>query len=256
MTPAAREGHDRAMLVYKILRAGEWRLLRAAGETEGSPADRADGFVHFSTAEQLAETAAKHFAGEAGLIVAAVESDNLDALRWEPSRGGALFPHLHRPLRLADLVWARPVDAADLPIHVDPTRSQFDAFKALPRDRPVEMLNLVRFRDTAGYPPEHPDSGAGLTGAEAYSRYGAATAPVLRRVGGEIAWRGRFEVLLIGPAAERWDALFVARYPSAGAFLAMVTDPEYRTAVVHRQAAVTTSRLIRCAPAEPGGGFA
>ncbi|MEO1688391.1 MAG: DUF1330 domain-containing protein [Pseudomonadota bacterium] len=139
--------------------------------------------------------------------------------------------------------------------HVDPERAQFEAFKALPRDAPVEMLNLVRFREVAAYPAAHPRAAEGLTGAEAYALYGRDSGPVLARVGGAILWRGRFETVLIGPAEERWDALFIARYPTAGAFLAMVTDPEYQAAVAHRQAAVETSRLIRCGAAEAGPGF-
>jgi len=84
--------------------------LREAGETPGAPVDIADGFVHFSTAAQAAETAARHFAGEDGLMLLAVEADTLgDALKWEPSRGGALFPHLYRALRLGDVAWAQPL---------------------------------------------------------------------------------------------------------------------------------------------------
>ncbi len=101
------------MLIYKIFRAPEWAALRAQGATRGAPADLADGFVHFSTARQAPETAARHFAGEAGLMLLAVDSDRLgEALRWEPSRGGALFPHLYRELRLADVVWAQPLPLA------------------------------------------------------------------------------------------------------------------------------------------------
>lgn len=136
--------------------------------------------------------------------------------------------------------------------HVDPERAQFDAFKALPRDAPVDMLNLVRFRARAAYPADHPLHAAGLTGAQAYARYGEESGSVFRRVGGSIVWTAGFEVTLIGPAAERWDAMFVARYPSAAAFLAMVTDPVYRDAVRHRQAAVETSRLVRTTPAPEG----
>jgi len=139
--------------------------------------------------------------------------------------------------------------------HIDPTREQFDAFKALPRDQPIEMLNLVRFNERAVYPPDHDNAAKNLTGAEAYRLYGEESAPVLARVGGSLLWRGGFETVLIGPDAERWDAVFIARYPNAGAFLAMVTDPDYRRAVIHRQAAVDTSRLIRCAPAEGGDAF-
>jgi uncharacterized protein (DUF1330 family) len=139
--------------------------------------------------------------------------------------------------------------------HVDPDRAAFDAFKALPRDEPVEMLNLVRLREDAKYPEGHPCAAERLTGADAYARYGATSAPVFARLGGSILWRGGMQTILIGPAGEFWDLIFVARYPTAGAFLAMVTDPEYREAVVHRQAAVLTSRLIRCAPLEAGEGF-
>ncbi len=117
------------------------------------------------------------------------------------------------------------------------------------------MLNLVRFRDHAAYPAGHALADAGLSGAEAYANYGRDSGPVLDRVGGSILWRGRFETTLIGPSDEAWDEVFIARYPDAHAFLAMVTDPDYRLAVVHRQAAVATSRLIRCAPADAGGRF-
>lgn len=132
--------------------------------------------------------------------------------------------------------------------HVDPERAQFDAFKALPRDTVIHMLNLVRFKDKAAYPPEHPLADQGLTGAEAYAHYGRDSGPVFQRVGGGIVWRGTMEAMLIGPDGERWDAMFIAEYPGSGAFMEMVTDPVYREAVKHRQAAVETSRLIRCAP--------
>ena len=137
--------------------------------------------------------------------------------------------------------------------HVDPTRPQFEAFKDLPRDTPLNMLNLVRFRETAAYPEGHPD--AGISGAEAYANYGRDSGPVLTRVGGHILWRGAFETTLIGPADEAWDAAFIAYYPNAGAFLAMVTDPAYKQAVIHRQAAVRDSRLIRCGEANAGATF-
>jgi len=98
------------MLIFKILRRDEWSALRKVGETTGAPIDVADGYVHFSTATQAAETAAKHFAGEADLFLLAVETDALgDHLHWEVSRGDALFPHLYRVLRLGDVVWAQPL---------------------------------------------------------------------------------------------------------------------------------------------------
>lgn len=94
------------MLIYKIFRRPEWDVFRAAGETAGAPVDLADGFIHFSTAAQVTETAAKWFATESNLVLVAVQAEPLGPdLRWEPSRGGALFPHLYRRLRLSDVVW-------------------------------------------------------------------------------------------------------------------------------------------------------
>lgn len=252
------------MLILKILRRDEWQALRAAGETAGAPVDMADGFIHFSTPHQAPETAAKHFAGEDGLMLLGVEADALgEALRWEPSRGGALFPHLYRPLRLGDLARVEPLPLVggvhvfpeDLVGHVDPSRPQFDLFKQLDRDHPIDMLNLLRLRDAAAYPAGHALAEAGLSGAEAYRRYGEETGPIIARLGVTILWRGEMQAMLTGPGSETWDHCFIARYPSAHAFLEMVTDPAYRAAVVHRQAAVATSRLIRCKPADAGGLF-
>ncbi|SFN93741.1 Uncharacterized conserved protein, DUF952 family [Roseovarius lutimaris] len=102
------------MQIYKIFRAPEWAELRAKGETRGAPVDLADGFVHFSTLEQTPETAAKHFAGEDGLMLVAIEVDRLgDDLKWEASRGGALFPHLYRTLALSDVAWGQPLPLVD-----------------------------------------------------------------------------------------------------------------------------------------------
>ena len=140
--------------------------------------------------------------------------------------------------------------------HVDPARDQFDAFKALPRDTPIEMINLIRYRDAAAYPADHANAGKAMTGADAYRAYSKESGPVFARVGGTIVWSGSPQLMLIGPADEVWDAAFAARYPNAAAFMEMLTDPEYRRAVVHRQAAVATSRLIRCAPRQPSAGFA
>lgn len=124
--------------------------------------------------------------------------------------------------------------------HIDPTKASFARFREHPRQGPVHMLNLVRFRDLAAYP-----DGRAATGAEAYAAYGRESQPIFQRVGGQIVWRGRFELTVIGPEDEKWDACFIARYPSPDAFVEMVRDPAYREAVKHRQAAVLTSRLIR-----------
>ncbi len=252
------------MLIYKILRASEWTAFRETGETTGAPDDLKDGFIHFSTADQAPETAAKHFARETGLWLLAVDGDSLgEAIRWEPSRGGQLFPHLHGTLRYSDIVWAKPLPnivaghlfPEELTGHIDPTRPQFDAFKALGRDHPIEMLNLVRLRAYANYPKDHKLVGSPVSGKAAYRNYGQETVRILQRFEASIVWRGSFESVLIGPQGERWDFAFIARYPTAHAFLAMVTDEDYRRAVVHRQAAVRTSRLIRCKPAEAGTAF-
>jgi len=139
---------------------------------------------------------------------------------------------------------------------IDPLRAQFDAFKALPRDTPIQMLNLIRLKAAADYPEGHPNHGKGMSGLDAYRAYGRTTAHIFARVGGRQVWVGRPETVVTGPAEERWDLAFIAEYPSAGAFLAMVTDPEYRELVKHRSAGVEDSRLIRLAPVDdPGEGF-
>ena len=95
-------------IIYKIFRAGEYTAFAAAGRSAGAPVDLADGYIHFSTADQVEATAAKHFAGAADLKLLAVEADRLgDALKWEVSRGGALFPHLYQELTAEDVVWVR-----------------------------------------------------------------------------------------------------------------------------------------------------
>ena len=102
------------MLIYKIFRQDEWDAFQEAGETRGAPVDLADGFVHFSTATQAAETAAKHFAGEDDLWLLALDADALgDALKWEVSRGGAEFPHLYRELHMTDVLWSKPLPLVD-----------------------------------------------------------------------------------------------------------------------------------------------
>ena len=105
------------MLVYKVFRGPEWAELEAQGHTPGAPVDVADGFVHFSTAHQLAGTLEKHFGGETGLVLVAVDADQAGgALRWEPARGGDLFAHLYREIALAEVIWSKPVgDGRSLP---------------------------------------------------------------------------------------------------------------------------------------------
>ncbi len=105
--------------IYKIVSAQEWTAAQAQGVFEGSAVDLADGYIHFSAADQAQETAAKWFAGQADLMLLTVEADPLgEALKWEPSRGGALFPHLYRPLQVAEVAAARslPLGADGAPV--------------------------------------------------------------------------------------------------------------------------------------------
>jgi uncharacterized protein (DUF1330 family) len=134
--------------------------------------------------------------------------------------------------------------------YIDPTREAFDLFKELPRDEPINMLNLLRFNDAAAYPSDHPNAAHGWSGKRAYAEYGKTSGPIFQRVGGKIIWRGKMQAMVIGPQENQWDSVFIAYYPNSAAFLEMVTDPEYRKAVVNRQAAVQTSRLIRFKPVD------
>ncbi len=112
----------RMSLVFKICTEALWREAKAAGTFAGAPIDLADGYIHFSTAGQVAETARLHFSGIRGLVVLAVEAEALgEALRFEPSRGGALFPHLYAPLPVAAVRWTKPLplDADGRPVMPD-----------------------------------------------------------------------------------------------------------------------------------------
>jgi uncharacterized protein (DUF952 family) len=107
------------MVVYKIVATEEWAKAQAAGVFAGASVDRADGFIHFSTAEQAPETASKWFAGRGDLTLAAIDAEALGKdLRWEPSRGGALFPHLYAPLPMGAVLWARPLSLGSDGAHV------------------------------------------------------------------------------------------------------------------------------------------
>jgi len=138
-----------------------------------------------------------------------------------------------------------------MPNHTAFTREDFAAFKANDRDGPIHMLNLVKLKPQAEYA-----DGRKATGAEAYAAYGRDSEPILKRLGGRIVWRGRFEQMLIGPQdAEQWDICFIAEYPSVAAFVEMIRDPDYRAAMEHRQAGVADSRLVRTAPMDAGTNF-
>ena len=98
------------MLIFKIVSDALWRQAEADGTFRGAPVDLTDGYIHFSTAAQVRETAAKHFAEQPDLKLVAVDSDDLGAaLQWEPSRGGALFPHLYGTLPVFAVRWVKPL---------------------------------------------------------------------------------------------------------------------------------------------------
>lgn len=100
--------------IYKVARRNEWEAARHGGAYAGSPDDLRDGFIHFSTADQIAGTLEKHFADDRDLLLLTVDADGLgEALRWEASRRGELFPHLYRPLLLAEIVSIRDVNDTD-----------------------------------------------------------------------------------------------------------------------------------------------
>jgi uncharacterized protein (DUF952 family) len=107
--------------IYKICPEALWHEAEAMGGFAGSPLDRADGFIHFSTAAQARDTVFRHFAGQADLLLVAVEAESLgEALRYEPSRGGDLFPHLYGTLPLSAVRWVRPLRLDSAGCHVFP----------------------------------------------------------------------------------------------------------------------------------------
>lgn len=138
---------------------------------------------------------------------------------------------------------------------IDPSAANFAAFKALPRDEPIHMLNLLRYRDLAQYPEGHEHHRKGWSGRRAYEEYGKTSGPIFQRVGGSIVWRGAFQTVVTGPEDMRWDDGFVAQYPGSAAFFEMIKDPDYQLAVVNRTAALVDSRLVRFKPGERGEGF-
>ena len=139
--------------------------------------------------------------------------------------------------------------------YIDPSPENFAAFKALPRDEPIHMLNLLRYREHAEYPEGHAHHGNGWSGRRAYQEYGKTSGPIFARVGGTIVWRGAFQTMVTGPGDKDWHDGFVAQYPNSAAFFEMIKDAEYQKAVANRTPALVDSRLMGFAPGEVGGGF-
>jgi uncharacterized protein (DUF952 family) len=108
-------------IIYKILPAPLWDEAQRTGIFRGSEVDLRDGYIHFSTRKQAAETAARHFAGRRDLMLLHVDANALgDALKWEPARGGALFPHLYAPLQVAHVIRADPLPLGPDGRHIFP----------------------------------------------------------------------------------------------------------------------------------------
>ncbi|MCB5175609.1 MULTISPECIES: DUF952 domain-containing protein [Microvirga] len=107
--------------IYKICPEPLWRNAEKAGFFEGAPIDIIDGYLHFSTAQQVRETAARHFAGQGDLLLIAIDESRLgEALRYEPSRGGDLFPHLYATLPLSAVLWVKPLPLGSDGHHIFP----------------------------------------------------------------------------------------------------------------------------------------
>jgi uncharacterized protein (DUF952 family) len=107
--------------IYKILTTHQWQAAEASGRFEGARIDRSDGFIHFSDAATVRETAARHFAGQGDLLLAAVDTSGFgNTLKWEVSREGALFPHLYAALPLEAVRWIKPLPLGADGNHVFP----------------------------------------------------------------------------------------------------------------------------------------
>ena len=134
--------------------------------------------------------------------------------------------------------------------HTSFTKEIYQSFKEDNRPGPIHMLNLIRLLEKADYP-----DGREATGVQAYQSYSSISAPVLKKLGGSIVWRGGFELMMVGPKFEAWDICFVAEYPSVQSFLDMLKNPVYREAIKHRQAGVKDTRLMRLKPMALGAAF-
>lgn len=131
---------------------------------------------------------------------------------------------------------------------IAPTKEQFKAFRDLPRDEPIHMLNFLKYKDRATYGDDIPEGfDPDVTGKEAYQRYKDVFLGYLHARGGRMVWEGRADQNFIGAQPE-WDDLFIAYYPAGQDFIDMQFDPIYQPSLVHRTAGLFKSDLIRCAP--------
>jgi len=128
-----------------------------------------------------------------------------------------------------------------------PSREQIQTMLGQAPDRPMVMVNLLKFRDQAAYAPDQPEAKAGLSGRAAYARYGAVALEQVQKRGGRVAWGGATRFVMIGEAGEHdWDEVVCVYYPSPAAFLEMTADADYLAAHHHREAALERTALICC----------
>ena len=130
---------------------------------------------------------------------------------------------------------------------MQPTGDQLRAFRDHPRAGPIQMVNLLKFREFADYGDGNSETGT-LSGREAYRRYGSVVAEIVAGLGGRIVWAGTPEVVFIGDDQDLWDDVVVVEYPDRAAFLTMITLDEYQAAHVHRDAGLAYQKLIQCRP--------
>ena len=129
---------------------------------------------------------------------------------------------------------------------VMPTPEQLDALARSRLEGAIVMVNLLRFRERAAYGAGTAEAGENLSGRAAYQRYGATALKCVLEAGGQIAWGGQQEMVVIGDATDEWDEVVCVRYPSRAAFLAMTDRPEYRAALYHRDAGLERTALLCC----------
>ena len=137
--------------------------------------------------------------------------------------------------------------------HIHPSGSGLAAFAKAAADRPIQMLNFLRFRDIAVYPEGHVHAGEGWSGQRAYQQYGQEIAGPFARANAKVVWQNTVHGTVIGPDDEAWDAIFVVEYPSPQAMQTMISDPEYLAGAVNRTAALADSRLYLTQPGQDEG---
>lgn len=134
------------------------------------------------------------------------------------------------------------------PAYINSTPEAYAQMQGLPMDEPLQMLNMIRFKEKAEYAEGSEFATKDWTGEQAYAEYSRRSSPIANRVGGKPIYIGVPQLTLIGPQHEKWDAAFIIEYPDLATFLALVNDPEYKKHAFHRSAAVADSRLIRMTP--------